>query len=106
MRQTTVDKGDGTYTLIYTLLYTLDCNGRDSINDPAVKQVVVDQTKQWSDMMERHRKEEWDLMRCHLQAQEEVLRRLMETQQQQQLKELEALFERYEEGVLTRVGLM
>merc|ERR1719376_417701 len=34
--------------------------GRDNdvLNDANVKQVVVDQTKQWSDMMERHRKEE------------------------------------------------
>merc|ERR1719210_2813360 len=45
-------------------------------------------------MMERHRKEEWELTRTHLQAQEEVLKKLMESQQTQQTKELEATFER------------
>lgn len=59
-----------------------------------MKQVVVEQTKQWSDMMERHRKEEWDLARVHLQAIEEVLKKLMEAQQTQQMKELEVTFER------------
>ena len=44
--------------------------------------------------MERHRKEEWELTRTHLQAQEEVLKKLMESQQTQQTKELEATFER------------
>ena len=64
------------------------------MNDPAVKQVVVEQTKQWSDMIERHRKENWELMRTHLQAQEDVLKKLMQAQQQMQIKELENLFEK------------
>jgi hypothetical protein len=67
----------------------------DVVNDPAVKQVVVEQTKQWSDMMERFRTENWDLMKTHLQAQEEILRKLMQTQQQSQMKDLETLFEKY-----------
>ena len=65
------------------------------VNDPAVKQVVVEQTKQWSEMMERHRKENWELMRDHLKAQEDVLRKAMQTQQQMQIKELENFFEKY-----------
>ncbi len=64
------------------------------MNDPAVKQVVVEQTKQWSEMMERHRIENWDLMRAHLQAQEDVLRKLMQAQQQLQMKDLENVFEK------------
>lgn len=66
----------------------------DVVNDPAVKQVVVEQTKQWSDMMERHRKEGWDLMRAHLQAQEDVLKKLMQSQQQMQMKDLENIFDK------------
>ena len=66
----------------------------DVLNDSNVKQVVVDQTKQWSEMMERHRKEEWELTRVHLQAQEEVLKKLMEGQQTHQMKELETTFDR------------
>ena len=66
----------------------------DVVNDPAVKQVVVEQTKQWSEMMERHRKENWELMRDHLKAQEDVLRELMKAQQKMQIKELENFFEK------------
>ena len=69
-------------------------DNNEVVNDPNVKQVVFEQTKQWSDMMERHRKEEWDLTRVHLQANEEVLKKLMEAQQTQQMKELEVTFER------------
>ena len=67
----------------------------DVVNDPAVKQVVVEQTKQWSEMMERHRKENWELMRDHLKAQEDVLKKAMQAQQQMQIKELENFFEKY-----------
>jgi phosphatidylinositol phospholipase C beta len=56
--------------------------------------VVVDQTKQWSDMMERHRNEEWDVMKVHLAAQEELMKKLMELAQAQQIKDIEAIFER------------
>ena len=64
------------------------------MNDPVVKQVVVDQTKQWSEMVERHRKENWELMRNHLQSQEDLLKELMQAQQQVQMKELESLFKK------------
>ena len=66
----------------------------DVVNDPAVKSLVLDQTNQWSEMVERHRREEWQLLRSHLQAQEDVLRKLMEQQQLQQMKELEMMFEK------------
>ena len=35
----------------------------DVVHDPDVKKTVVDQTKQWSDMMGKHRTEEWELRR-------------------------------------------
>ena len=59
-----------------------------------MKQVVVDQTKQWSDMVERHRKENWELMREHLQGQENLLKELMQALQQLQMKELDNLFKK------------
>ena len=65
----------------------------DVVNDPTVKHVVVDQTKQWSEMMERHRKEEWEVMKQQLKTQEEVLKKLMEGAQASQIKELEVQFE-------------
>ena len=69
-------------------------NDNDVVNDPAVKTLVLEQTNQWSEMVERHRREEWQLLRTHIQAQEDVLKKLMEQQQQQQLKELETIFEK------------
>ena len=73
------------------------CLPRDNnvVNDPAVKQTVVEQTNHWSEMIDRHQKENWELMKAHLQAQEEVLKKLMQSQQQLQIKELEAFFEKY-----------
>ena len=35
----------------------------DVVHDPDVKKTVVDQTKQWSEMMGKHRSEEWELRR-------------------------------------------
>ena len=35
----------------------------DVVNDPDVKKTVVEQTKQWSEMMASHRSEEWKLRR-------------------------------------------
>ncbi len=72
-------------------------NDNDVVNDPAVKTLVLEQTNQWSEMVERHRREEWQLLRTHIQAQEDVLKKLMEQQQQQQLKELETIFEKWVE---------
>ena len=64
------------------------------MNDPTVKSVVVEQTKQWSDMMEKHRKEEWEIMKNHLKMQEDVLKKLMETAQAQQMKDLDNIMEK------------
>lgn len=71
----------------------------DVVNDPTVKNVVVDQTKQWSEMMEKHRKEEWKLLNDHLKMQEEVLINLMAQAQAKQLKEIEEHFERENKGI-------
>eukprot|EP00095_Tigriopus_kingsejongensis_P003368 snap_masked-scaffold153_size302544-processed-gene-0.0 protein:Tk03368 transcript:snap_masked-scaffold153_size302544-processed-gene-0.0-mRNA-1 annotation:"phospholipase beta isoform" len=66
----------------------------DVVNDPTVKNVVVKQTQQWSEMMEKHRKEEWKLMNDHLKMQEDVLMGLLTQAQAQQIKEIESHFER------------
>merc|ERR1712193_553735 len=65
--------------------------GRDNdvVHDPDVKKTVVDQTKQWSEMMGKHRSEEWGLRRGHLVEQEATFKKLMEARQAQQMKELE-----------------
>lgn len=45
-------------------------------------------------MIERHKKEEWDLLKTQLNDQKEILRKLMETTQAAQMKQLEAKHER------------
>lgn len=68
----------------------------EAASDPSVRRLVVEQTKQWSEMVEKQRKHEWELMKNHLHAQEEILRKLMETSQLNQMKQLEAKHERWE----------
>ena len=63
-------------------------------NDPAVKSAVVDQTKQWSELMARHRREELEMMKTQLNVQLDVLKKLMDTTQAQQMRELEVIFEK------------
>jgi len=47
-------------------------NGDVDVNDPSVKGLVVEQTKQWSDMMGKHRKEEIEMVKAHVAEQQEV----------------------------------
>ncbi len=73
----------------------IDCRREnDAVNDPTVKTVIVEQTKQWSEMMAKHHKEELDLMKQQLQIQLDILKNLMEIAQAQQFKDLEAIFDR------------
>merc|ERR1719369_456417 len=66
---------------------------RDVVDDPAIKNVVAEQMNQRSEMVERHRKEEWNILKEHLKSQEEVLKKHMEAEQTAQLKQLEAKHE-------------
>lgn len=72
----------------------LSCSKNDLVSDPAVRKLVVEQTVQWSDMVERHRKEEWELMRQHLTDQQDILKRLMEASHAAQMKQMEAKHDR------------
>lgn len=62
--------------------------------DPAIRKVIQEQNAQWSEMIERHKKEEWDLLKQQLDDQREILKKLMETTQAAQMKQLEAKHER------------
>lgn len=79
------------------------CRPNEAASDPTVRKIVVEQTKQWTEMMEKHRKEEWELMKAHLHAQEEILKKLMETSQQNQMKQLEAKHERFVKDIQLRM---
>lgn len=63
-------------------------------NDSSIRKVIQEQNAQWSEMVERHKKEEWEMMKQQISDQQETLRKLMETTQATQMKQLEAKHER------------
>lgn len=63
-----------------------------------MKDLVAEQTREWSDMVSRQMTEEHELRKAHVQQQCEVLKSLMEQAQSAQLKELET---RQDKWVLT-----
>lgn len=54
----------------------------------------MEQTQEWSSLMERHRKMEWEFLRNQLDDQKDVLRKHMELLQTMQMKQLEAKHDR------------
>lgn len=62
--------------------------------DANVRQVIGDQTVAWSELLEKHRKEEWELLKVQLNDQQETIKKLMEVTQASQMKQLEAKHER------------
>ncbi|KAG5860805.1 hypothetical protein JTB14_034488, partial [Gonioctena quinquepunctata] len=66
----------------------------DLVNDPAVRKLVIEQTLEWSTLMETHRKQEWEFLRNQLDNQRDVLRKHMEVLQALQMKQLEAKHDR------------
>jgi phosphatidylinositol phospholipase C beta len=79
------------YCEIYSYLL---CSKNELLSDPAVRKLVAEQTVQWSDMIERYRKEEWELIRQHLTDQQDILKKLMEAAHAAQMKQLEAKHDR------------
>ena len=45
---------------------------RDPSEDADVLKMVNDQTGQWTEMMNKHRKEQWEMMKTHLSGQDDV----------------------------------
>ncbi|TRY75722.1 hypothetical protein TCAL_08675, partial [Tigriopus californicus] len=66
----------------------------DPSKDPDIIKAVQDQTKQWTEMMNKQRKEEWEMLKAHLAAQEEIFKKVFETVQAKQMKDLEAFLGR------------
>ena len=48
------------------------------IQDAAVKEICNEQTEEYTEMVERHRKEEWELTKSHLISQDDMLKTIME----------------------------
>ena len=43
--------------------------------------MVAEQTKEWTELMKKHRKDNWEMIKAHRTAQEEILKKIMETAQ-------------------------
>lgn len=69
-------------------------NKNELPNDQGVRKLVAEQMGQWSEMMERHRKEEWNLLKNQVTEQQEILNRVMEQVHAAQMKQLEAKHDR------------
>lgn len=55
-----------------------------------MKKVISEQTAQWSSMMEKQRKEEWELLKNQTQSCRDELKRLIEVVQATQVKQMQA----------------
>lgn len=62
--------------------------------DQNVRKVIAEQTTQWSELIEKHKKEEWELLKTQLTDQQEIIKKLMELTQAGQMKQVEAKQER------------
>lgn len=58
--------------------------------DASVKKLISEQTAQWTQMMEKHRKEEWELSKVQLEASKEEIKVCIPAVQANQFKLLEA----------------
>lgn len=67
-------------------------NNHDLASDPLIKEMVMDQMKQWSEMLDRHRREELDFKKEHRIQLGDKIKELLELAQTNQLKQLEGKF--------------
>jgi phosphatidylinositol phospholipase C beta len=63
-------------------------------NDPSYKSLVLYQDKEWTQMLERHKGEEWQLRGAQRLAKVGLLPQLMKKEQLKQLKQLEVIHEK------------
>lgn len=63
-------------------------------NDPTFRKLVNEQSTAWSELVAKHRVEEWSTARSRLNEQRDLLKKMMEQTQQAQMKQLEGKHER------------
>ncbi|XP_063828757.1 1-phosphatidylinositol 4,5-bisphosphate phosphodiesterase isoform X1 [Ostrinia nubilalis] len=63
-------------------------------NDPTFRKLVNEQSTAWSELVAKHRVEEWTSARSRLNEQRDLLKKMMETTQLAQMKQLEGKHER------------
>ena len=49
--------------------------------DAKLMGMVAEQTKEWTELMSKQRKDNWEMIKAHRTAQEEILKKIMETAQ-------------------------
>lgn len=64
------------------------------VSDPQVQQVIAEQTSEWSAMLQCHHKEEWAMLKRHVQDQQEILFKIMKNVQGSQIKQLKMKHDR------------
>ncbi|XP_030768173.1 1-phosphatidylinositol 4,5-bisphosphate phosphodiesterase isoform X1 [Sitophilus oryzae] len=69
-------------------------NKNELVSNPAVRKLVTEQTSEWSALMEKHRKQEWEFLRNQLNDQRDLLRKHMELLQAQQKRQLDVKHDR------------
>lgn len=79
--------------IINIIIYFL-FRSSELVNDPSLKQLVAEQTKEWSEMIGRHLKEEWTTYKEQLEAQKEILKTVLQGAQSVQQKQLTDKFEK------------
>src|SRR5699024_66449 len=67
-----------------------ECMGKDV----AAKELVLQQIKQWNELLDKQHAEEWDLYKSQLATESDILRKLLYNLQSLQAKHLESIFER------------
>lgn len=70
--------------------------------DPVVQETVSAQIIEWTEMIERHQRSELDLLRKHHEQKEEILKGLLKTHHESQMKQLESKFERENKEMKTK----
>uniref|UniRef100_T1GLU1 Phosphoinositide phospholipase C n=1 Tax=Megaselia scalaris TaxID=36166 RepID=T1GLU1_MEGSC len=66
----------------------------DIRNDAAIKAAINEQSHQWTEMLNRHKKEEWDILKQQVEENKETMKKLMESVQASQMKQLDEKHER------------
>nr|XP_042901648.1 1-phosphatidylinositol 4,5-bisphosphate phosphodiesterase-like [Parasteatoda tepidariorum] len=70
--------------------------------DAALRELVLSQVKQWTELDERLKKEEWEMMKVHANQQGEILDKLMTVEQMKQMRQLEQKFDNDNKEMKTR----
>lgn len=74
---------------------TLNSSKDQLSNDASFRKLVNEQATAWSELVAKHRVEEWTSARSRLNEQRDLLKKMMEQTQLAQMKQLEAKHERY-----------